>query len=102
METFGVDAETAEAAIDSGTTSMTIKQESKLQEFGYDTENFTRKDADYLLDRISKNNWTVPEDIQPAVYMPFAERGKGTADNLPDIPTVNNNNTSTSTGGRSR
>ena len=100
MDSLGVDEETAEAALDSGTTSMTFKQESKLQEFGFDTENLTRKDADYLLDRISKNNWKVLEDIKPSVYVPFAEREKVDTNSNFELPNNNNNNSSGGRGGR--
>ena len=95
MNTFGVDEETAEAAIDSGTTDMTFNQESKLIEFGFDTENLTRRDADYLLDKISKNHWELPEDIKPSEYIPFAER----TDNKVDTNINFNKNTSSASSG---
>ena len=80
METLGIDEESAEAAIDGGTTSMSFKQESKLKEFGFDTDNLTRRDADYLLDKISKNKWELPNDLSPASYVPFANRSDSKVD----------------------
>ena len=99
MDTFGVDAETAEATIESGTTEMTFKQESKLQEFGYDTENMSRKDADYLLDKISRNHWEVPNEISPDKYTPFAERSDVKVDTNINFELPKNNiNSSNSSG----
>ena len=94
MDSLGLNEEMAEAAIDSGTTAMSFKQESKLQEFGFDTENLTRKDADYLLDKISKNHWEVPSDIKPSDYVPFTDRADNKVDTSInfDIPTNNDSN----------
>lgn len=73
METIGVDEESAEAVIETGTREMSDKQRSKLQEFGYDVDKLDVYDADYLLDNISKNHWQVPAEISPEVYVPKAE-----------------------------
>ena len=74
-------------------------QESKLQEFGYDTENMSRKDADYLLDKISRNHWEVPNEISPDKYTPFAERSDVKVDtNINSELPKNNINSSNSSG----
>ena len=98
MDSLGLNEEMAETAIDSGTTAMSFKQESKLQEFGFDTENLTRKDADYLLDKISKNHWEVPSDIKPSDYVPFADRADNKVDTSINFDIPTNNDSSNSVG----
>lgn len=86
MDTFGVDEESAEAVIETGTREMSDKQRSKLQEFGYDVDKLDVYDADYLLDNISKNHWQVPAEISPEVYIPKAESIEVPDIELPELP----------------
>ncbi len=74
IKKFGCDEETATATVEQGRTTMTRPQESKLQEFGYDTEKLEMEDADYLLGEISENHWKIPEGLEPDSYIPFADR----------------------------
>lgn len=78
MESFGVDEETAEATLETATREMSHKQKSKLQDFGYNTDKLNVYDADFLLERISKNHWKVPDDIKPDVYIPRSEAESNT------------------------
>lgn len=86
METFGVDEESAEAVIETGTREMSDKQRSKLLEFGYDVNKLDVYDADYLLDKISGSGWQVPAEIRPEVYVPKAESVKVPDIELPELP----------------
>lgn len=74
MKSFGCDEETATATVEQARNTMTRRQKSKLDEFGYDTEKLSTEDADFLLDNISNNNWSVPKGLEPDSYIPFADR----------------------------
>ena len=67
---------------------------------GYDTENMTRKDADYLLEKISGNNWNVPEGIKPSEYVPFANRQNEKVDTNINFSANSNSSSSGGRGGR--
>lgn len=96
MESFGVDEETAEATLETATREMSHKQKSKLQEFGYNTDKLNVYDADFLLERISKNHWKVPDNIKPGVYVPRAELGTLPDNELSDtLSNINNNDNMT-------
>lgn len=91
-ETFGVSDEEAADMYDDIQNRLTDKQKNVLEGFGYNCDEWSVKEASFVIGKISDNGWNVPDDMNPTDFSIESIRNpisinteKLSAPELPDV-----------------